>query len=142
MIILDSNVISALMRQPDELIVAWLNAQPPQSLWTTSVCIYEIEYGLQSLPVGKRRRALQADFERAMQEDLEGRILDFDANAAHHAAEISAHLRSIGRSIDVRDAMIAGITLSRNAMLATRNVKHFDQTGVNFINPWESDLSK
>lgn len=140
MIVLDSNVISAMMRQPDKLLIAWLDTQPQQSLWTTSISVYEIEYGLQALLKGKRRQGLQKDFERAMQEDLEGRILDFDHLAAKQAAAISAHLRSIGRPIDVRDAMIAGISLSRNATLVTRNVKHFDQTGVNLINPWDNNL--
>jgi len=140
MIVLDSNVISALMRQPEQALIEWLNAQPPESLWTTSICVYEIEFGLQSLPKGKRRKGLQSDFERAMEEDLEGRILNFDGQAAQHAAAISAHLRSIGRPIDVRDAMIAGIVLSRHATLATRNLKHFADTGVKLVNPWELDL--
>lgn len=139
MMVLDSNMISAIMRQPDKLLIAWLDTQPQQSLWTTSICVYEIEYGLQALPKGKRRQGLQKDFARAMQDDLEGRILDFDLPAAQCAAAISAHLRSIGRPIDVRDAMIAGITLSRNATLVTRNVKHFAQTGVTIINPWENE---
>jgi len=68
---------------------------------------------------------LQSDFEQAIRNELEGRILDFDTDAARHAASISAQLRSIGRPIDVRDAMIAGIVSSRQATLATRNVKHF-----------------
>jgi hypothetical protein len=137
MIVLDSNVISALMSSPAPSVILWLDAQPPQSLWTTSICVYEIEYGLHSLPKGKRKKGLQEDFERALQVELQGRILDFDAEAARAAGLISADLRRAGRPIDVRDAMIAGIVSLRRATLATRNTKHFQDTQVSLVNPWD-----
>lgn len=137
MIVLDSNVISALMNLPDSSVIHWLDAQPLQSLWTTSICVYEIEYGLNSLPSGRRRNGLKKDFDRALQVDLQGRILDFDAEAARAAGHISAELRRIGRPIDVRDAMIAGIVSSRRATLATRNIKHFAETQIRIVNPWD-----
>jgi len=139
MIVLDSNVISALMRSPEPELIRWLDLQPAQSLWTTSVCVYEIEYGIQALPRGKRRQKLQEDFERALQEDLGDRVLDFDAAAARRAASISAALRQLGRPIDVRDAMIAGAVASRNATLATRNTRHFADTSISVVNPWKAD---
>jgi toxin FitB len=142
MIVLDSNVISALMRSPDPNVVRWLDTQPAQSLWTTSVCVFEIEYGIQSLPRGKRRKQLQEDFERSLQDDLGGRILEFDALAARHAAAISVAQRQSGLSMHVRDAMIAGTVVARNATLATRNVRHFDNTPVSVVNPWSLDSRK
>ncbi len=138
MIILDTNVISAVMRQREPQIAEWLNSLPSQSVWTTSVCVYEIEYGLKSLPKGKRRTQLEADFELALLEDLEGRILDFNALAAQHAAEISARLKAAGRPVEIRDAMIAGTVAAWNATLATRNVKHFADAKIALINPWEA----
>lgn len=136
MIVLDSNVISGLMRQPEAELILWLDAQPLASLWTTSACIYEIEYGLHCLPSGRRRDGLRTEFRRAIEHDLNGRVLDFDSDAAAHSAAISAQLRKIGRPIDVRDAMIAGIARSRQATLTTRNTKHFAQTGLQLVNPW------
>lgn len=105
-----------------------------QSLWTTNVCVYEIEFGIRSLPRGKQRNGLQTDFEGALQEDPGNPILDFAA-AAHQVASISVKLRQAGRSIDIRDAMIAGIVASRNARLATRNTKHFAATDIPLSNP-------
>jgi len=137
MIVLDSNVISGLMHRPEAELIHWLDAQPTESLCTTSVCIYEIEYGLQCLPAGRRREGLQAEFRRAIDSELTGRILDFDTKAAVQSAKISAQLRQMGRPIDVRDAMIAGIALACGARLATRNTKHFENTGLQLINPWQ-----
>ncbi len=137
MIVLDSNVISAFMRSPEPGLVHWLDAQPGQSLWTTSICIYEIEFGIQSLPRGRRRQELHDDFFKMLHIDLGNRVLLFDAAAAKQAAAISADLRKLGRTIDVRDAMIAGTVVARNATLATRNTKHFADTPVAIVNPWE-----
>ncbi|WP_417850293.1 type II toxin-antitoxin system VapC family toxin [Thalassoglobus sp.] len=137
MIILDTNVISAVMRQREPQIADWLNSLPSQSVWTTSVCVYEIEFGLKSLPKGKRRTQLEADFELALLEDLEGRILDFNALSAQHATEISARLKSAGRPVEIRDAMIAGTVAAWNATLATRNMKHFADAKIALVNPWE-----
>lgn len=138
MIVLDSNVISAFMRSPDAALVRWLDSQPDRSLWTTSICIYEIEFGIQSLPRGRRRQELQDDFNQMLHLELGNRVLLFDAAAAKQAATISADLRMLGRTIDVRDAMIAGTVVARNATLATRNTKHFADTPVAIVNPWES----
>ena len=139
MIILDTNVISAVMRQREPQVSEWLNSLPAQSVWTTSVCVFEIEYGLKSLPEGKRRQQLEVDFQLALHEDLEARVLDFNATAAEHAAEISAHLKSLGRPVEIRDAMIAGTVAAWNGTLATRNVKHFADVEIPLINPWETD---
>ncbi len=137
MIILDTNVISAMMRQPDTQLIHWLDQQPLESLWTTSICVYEIEYGLRSLPAGKRRKGLEKAFQEALDEDLQGRVLDFDRAAAVAAAKISTLLRKVGRTIEVYDTMIAGIVASRRGTIATRNVKHFELAEILVVNPWE-----
>jgi predicted nucleic acid-binding protein len=139
MIILDTNVLSGLMRStPDPPVVRWLDEQPAPSLWTTSVTLFEVRHGLLSLPAGRRRTQLQDAFEQLLRHDLEGRVLDFDAEASAAAAEIAARNRASGRPVDVRDVLIAGIARSRRAALATRNARHFEGTGVELVDPWAS----
>ena len=141
MIVLDTNVLSALMRaQPDPAAVRWLDLQPAKSLWTTAVTLFEVRYGILALPAGKRRKSLHDAFEALLRLDLEGRVLDFDAGASAAAAEIAARNRAAGRTVDVRDVQIAGIVASRRGTLATRNARHFDSTGIAIVDPWAADL--
>jgi predicted nucleic acid-binding protein len=119
-------------------LVDWLGARPPESIWTTSISVFEIRYGLQAMPKGRRRKALQAAFERSLDDDLEGRILDFDPEAAREAASIAAKLRAIVRPVEIRDVLIAGVVAARRATLATRNVKHFAEIAIAISNPWDA----
>lgn len=138
MIILDTNVLSALMRTtPDAVVIGWLDAQPSESIWITSVTLFEIRFGLALLPRSKRRQTLEAVFEQLLVEDLGNRICDFDRAAAASAAALAAARQRAGRSVDMRDTQIAGIVLARRASLATCNVKHFEDIDVPLINPWE-----
>ena len=137
MIILDTNVISALMlERPDPVVTSWLDRQAPTSIWTTSITVFEVRFGLDSMPAGRRRTQRETEFENLLRDDLEDRILNFDRRAAEIAAGLMAKRGRAGRIIDLRDAMIAGITLSQNAMLATRNVRHFDDENLKVLNPW------
>lgn len=139
MIVLDTNVISALMQQtPEGRVVAWLDEQPAESIWTTSITLFEISFGLQVMTKGKRRQNLQTLFEQTLTEDLGGRILDFDAAAAREAASISAKLRAAGSPVEIRDVQIAGIVATRRGILATRNTRHFVECGIKLVDPWES----
>ena len=88
MIILDTNVLSALMRKtPDAAVVGWLDRQPAESIWITSVTLFEARLGLALLPEGRRRAGLVSAFAHLLEEDLENRVLDFDTGAAIEAAE-------------------------------------------------------
>ena len=137
MIILDTNVISALMlEQPDPVAASWLDRQAPTSIWTTSITVFEVRFGLDCMPAGRRRTQRETEFEKLLRDDLDERILNFDRHAAEVAAALMAKRRRAGLVIDLRDAMIAGIALSQNAVLATRNVRHFDEASLNVINPW------
>jgi toxin FitB len=137
MTVLDTNVISALMRvTPEEVVVRWLDRQPRSSVWTTSVNVYESRFGLLAMPSGKRQVAMLALFERLLSEKIQGRIAVFDKAAAEFAAELSAARRGSGRPGDARDTMIAGIVLANHATLATRNVKHFEDIAKFVVNPW------
>ena len=137
MIILDTNVLSALMqRAPDAAVVGWLDRQAAESIWITSVTLFEARLGLALLPNGKRRASLVASFSRVLEQDLENRVLDFDAGAAVEAAELAARRRRAGRPVDIRDTQLAGIALARHAALATRNARHFADLEVSVIDPW------
>lgn len=136
MIILDTNAFSALMRQtPDTRVIAWLDRQPRTSIWTTSVTILEVRFGLHIMATGKRRSLLMQAFETTLVK-MEHRIAAFDAPAAIEAADLMAARQRKGRPGDVRDTMIAGIALARHATLATRNTSHFEDLSVPVVNPW------
>jgi predicted nucleic acid-binding protein len=136
-IILDTNVLSALMRTvPEAPVVAWLDRQPAASVWITSITLFEARFGLALLPTGRLRQTLEAAFARLLSEDLENRVLDFDSAAATEAASVAAERQKAGRPIDMRDTQIAGIALARRATLATRNVRHFGDLKVPIVDPW------
>ena len=137
MILLDTNVLSALMRrEADPQIVAWLDAQPSESIWTTAITVFEIRFGLEILTSGRRRRSLEDAFAKALEEEFEGRVLSFDRAAAQAAAAFAAEQRRTGRPVEIRDVQIAGIAAARNATLATRNRRHFEGIGIGLIDPW------
>lgn len=139
MIILDTNVLSALMRKaPEAAVVDWLDRQPADSVWLSSITVFETRFGLALLPKGRRRNALERAFETVLTDDLANRVLDFDAVAAAAAAQLAADRQKAGRTVDLRDTLIAGIALARRATIATRNTKHFEGLDVPVISPWDA----
>jgi len=136
MIVLDTNVISALMRMsPEEKVIAWLDRQPRTSIWITSVTVLEVRFGLQIMAAGKRRVVLMQAFDRLV-EKLDQRVLPFDIAAAEQAATLMAVRNKRGQPVELRDTLIAGIVLAQRASLATRNRTHFADAAVPLINPW------
>ncbi|HEY3077493.1 MAG TPA: type II toxin-antitoxin system VapC family toxin [Burkholderiales bacterium] len=139
MIVLDTNVLSALMRrEPEAPVVAWLDRQPAESVWISSITLFEARLGLALLPSGRRRHALEIAFARLLEEDLQNRVLDFDSAAATEAATLAAERQKAGRPVDMRDTQIAGIALARHATLATRNLRHFRDLKVPVVDPWRT----
>lgn len=137
MIILDTNVLSALMRdEPDPAVVDWLDRQPAESIWTTAITVSEVRTGLELLSASRRRQRLEAAFTRLLTQDLDDRVLAFDTAAADAAGPVVARRQQAGKSVEVRDAQIAGIALARKATLATRNTRHFADLGVFLVDPW------
>jgi predicted nucleic acid-binding protein len=137
MIVLDTNVISALMRrETDPSVVAWLDLQAPESVWTTAVTVFEIRFGLALLAPGRRRRQLADAFSRVVEEDFRGRLLPFDGAAAEEAASRASERRAVGKPVDFRDIEIAGIVSARRATLATRNTPHFRDLRIDLVDPW------
>jgi hypothetical protein len=139
MIILDTNVVSEFMRpKPEECVLRWLDQQARASIWTTSVTVFEIRFGLETMPAGKQRTAFMASFERWLAEVVEQRIAGYDESAARRSAELAAERQKRGRPGELRDTMIAGIVLASRAKLATRNVKYFEEIASSLVNPWEA----
>ncbi|HEY1660019.1 MAG TPA: type II toxin-antitoxin system VapC family toxin [Candidatus Sulfotelmatobacter sp.] len=139
MIILDTNVLSALMlRVPEPIVAAWLDRQPEASIWTTSITLFEIRFGLEAMPFGRRQAALLEDLNKLLV-SIDHRITSFDADAAHHAGVLMASRKREGRPRELRDTMIAGIVLSRHATLATRNIRDFDDVGAKLVDPWDAN---
>jgi predicted nucleic acid-binding protein len=137
MMVLDTNVISALMLpHMNEKVVAWLDRQTTD-IWTTSVSILETRSGILMLPTGKRRQAMTDAFEELIGSTLRTRILPFDLASAEAAAFISANRIAIGINKETLDTQIAGIVVARGATLATRNVKDFEDLDIPLINPWQ-----
>lgn len=139
MILVDTNVLSAMMRAAVEPAVErWFDAQPPESVWTTTITIFEIHFGLALLAPGRRRDRLCGAFDRAIDEILSGRVLPFDRTAAETAAVIAARQRQISRPVEIRDVQIAGIAAARKATIATRNTRHFENLGIALVDPWHA----
>jgi toxin FitB len=138
MILLDTNVLSAIMEvAPDETVARWLDQQPRDSIWTTSITVMEIHFGLNTMPARRKRGALAKALATLLDEKIQGRIASFDAAAAEQAAELMASRKAKGRPVELRDTMIAGIALASRATLATRNTSHFENLSVSVINPWK-----
>jgi predicted nucleic acid-binding protein len=137
-IILDTNVISELMKPaPAAEVARWIARQPASMLYTTSVTQAEILHGISLLPAGKRRGALETAAEAMFDEDLGGRVLAFGSEAAHAYSQIAAERHRAGRPIAQFDAQIAAIARSVRASVATRNVEDFEGCGITVQNPWE-----
>jgi predicted nucleic acid-binding protein len=138
-ILLDTNVISALMRRdPDTAVVSWLDLQPAESIWTTTITIFEVTTGLRLLTAGRRRRQLEQAFDALLAEELDGRVQSLDTSAAVAAGDIAAHRQAAGRTVEIRDVQIA---TARRAQLATRNTRHFTDLGIPLIDPWAGAAS-
>lgn len=139
MIILDTNILSGLMRtSPDPVLFAWMNKQSRKSLWMTSISIFELRTGIELLPAGSRREALAQSFLDLVNIGLSNRVFPFDGPAADQAGILSARRRREGKIIEIRDTQIAGIALARRASIATRNVRHFSDLDLKVIDPWSA----
>ena len=139
MIVLDTNVLSEMMRlEPDPTVAGWFSAQPATGLFTTTITQAEVLYGIELLAPAGRRSRLATVAREMFAIDFAGRILSFDQPAAQAYAEIAAARRRTGRPIARRDAQIAAIARSRDAGVATRNLADFADCGIGLIDPWRA----
>lgn len=123
---------------PEAVVVEWLDRQPADSVWLTSITVFEARFGLALLPKGRRRTGLERAFDRVVTEDFSNRVLALDEMAAVTAAQLAADRRRAGRDVDLRDTLIAGIAQARRATIATRNTRHFEGLDVPVVDPWRS----
>jgi predicted nucleic acid-binding protein len=138
MIVLDTNVLSEALRpSPSDVVLHWLAAQEPMSVFITTITQAEVLYGVEVMPAGKRRTRLYAAIEKVFSDDFDARILPFDEQSARTFAAIVSGREAIGRPISQFDAMIAAIARSRSAAIATRNIRNFEHCKVRMINPWD-----
>ncbi len=138
MILLDTNVVSAVMQKhPEPAVLQWLNDQSSAEIWLPSVVVFELRYGAAIHPDPGRRRLLQEGVQALLDQLIQERVAPMDSLAAQKAALLAATRRAKGRVVDLRDTLIAGIALACEAQLATRNVWHFDDTTISLINPFQ-----
>ncbi len=136
-VLLDTNVVSELMRKtPDPAVAVWAAGQPLNSLYFSAVGEAELRYGAAVLPTGQRRETLVSDIERMLGEAFEDRVLPFDSGAARAYADIAARRRSAGRPVTPPDCQIAAIAQSRRMAVATRNVRDFEDADIELVDPW------
>lgn len=124
--------------RPEAVVVNWLDRQSANSIWITTITLFETRLGLSLLPDGQRHQALEMAFARLLEAELKNRVLPLDSAAATYAAALAAARQQAGRPVDIRDTLIAGIALTRRATLATRNRRHFEGLTVPVVNPWEN----
>jgi toxin FitB len=140
MIVLDTNVVSALIRQDTApRVVAWVDEQHAAHLFITAVTAAELLYGLARLPEGRRKSTMAAKVHTLLDDYFAERVLPFGVSSAPHYAEIVSARESRGRPISAADAQIAAICRLNQAQIATRNIKDFTDTGVTLVNPWEPE---
>ena len=138
MILLDTNVVSELMRSsPNPVVETWVAERSVEELFFSAIGEAELRYGVAVMPAGRRRDRLASEIEAMLREDFEGRVLPFDSEAAHAYAELASARRVAGRPISIADCQIAAIAKSRDMAVATRNVRDFTDLGVDVIDPWK-----
>lgn len=138
MILLDTNVVSEVMaRVPSASVLGWLDACDASTLYLSTVTIAEIGYGLRVLPGGKRRRLLEDRFDEFIELGFEHRVLPFDHDAARAYAVLMARRRAIGRPMSIPDGQIAAIARASRFAVATRNVRDFEECGLEIVNPFD-----
>jgi toxin FitB len=138
-VLLDTNVVSELMKKvPDPSVALWQSRQPQTSLFVSAVTQAEMLFGARTLPAGQRRRLLELSLDNIFGKSFSGRVLAFDSNCAGHFADLVAARHKRGKPIGQFDAQIASIARAHHMPVATRNVRDFEDCGVVVINPWLS----
>jgi predicted nucleic acid-binding protein len=137
MILLDTNVISEPLRRAPELrVIAWIDAQPLETLFLSAITVAELRAGIALLPAGKRRTGLQESLEKRVLPLFAGRVLPFDITCTHSYAELMAKARAAGLPIASADGYIAAIAAANGLAVATRDTGPFVAAGAEVINPW------
>lgn len=138
MLLLDTNVISEMMlSRLAPQVRKFLERHGREEIWTCSIVVGELLYGVALMPDGRRKKTLANDIELMIREDFHGRIYSYDLAAARFFGEILAARFRMGRPLSEADAQIAAIARTRGAHVVTRNVRDFEHCGIPLINPWD-----
>lgn len=139
MILLDTNVVSESMRHaPEARVTEWLDAQPLETLYLSTMTVAELRAGVALLPAGKRRAALHENLEKSVLPLFAARVLPFDLACTNAYAELLARVREAGSGIETADACIAAVAIVNGFTIATRDTSPFQAAGLTVINPWEA----
>lgn len=139
MILLDTNVMSEpLRRAPDARVIAWIDAQPLETLYLSAITVAELRAGVALLPAGKRRTGLLDNLEKQVLPLFAGRVLPFDVACTQAYAVLMAKARAAGLAIATADGYIAAIAAANRFAVATRDTGPFEAAGVAVINPWRA----
>ncbi len=139
MILLDTNVVSEPLRQvPDARVVAWIDAQPMDTLFLSAITVAEMRAGVALLPAGKRQAGLQQNLEKRVLPLFAGRVLPFDMACTQAYAELMAKARASGLAVASADGYIAAIAAVNGLTVATRDTRPFVAAGATVINPWQA----
>lgn len=141
MILLDTNVLSELMKaQPNLQVLQWVDQQLDTDLYFSAISKAEVEWGIELLADGKRKRQL-AEAAAEVFAMFAGRCLDYACHVAPYYVAIAMHSKQAGRPMSIEDMLIAAVAQASNAVLATRNVTDFDfLPDVTLVNPWEFNV--
>lgn len=138
MIILDTNVVSEMMKEhPEQAVADWLDAQNLRSLYVTTINLMELRYGVHLLPKGKRKQALWEVLDFTLAKLFDDRELSFTRHAAEATATIAAETKNRGVNLGVADLQIAGIAMAHGFAVVSRDTLPFAEAGVSLINPWD-----
>ena len=141
MILLDTCVISEAIRpNPSDVVLDWLDGVPELNVYLPALVVGELQKGVELLPKGSKRTALRVWLEQ-MTERFSGRILSFDEETAKTWGSLTARMERSGRKLPAVDSMLAAVALHHSALLATRNITDYRDTGVEVINPWAEEDS-
>ena len=139
MILVDTNVISEPLRKsPEVRVIAWIDAQPLETLYLSAITVAELRFGIASLPAGKRQEGLRDNLETRVLPLFAGRVLAFDLAASQAYAELMAKARAAGLALGPADGYIAATAVGHGMAVATRDTAPFEAAGVPIINPWEA----
>jgi toxin FitB len=139
MILLDTNVVSEPLRHaPDIRVVAWIDAQPLETLYLSAITVAEMRAGVALLPAGRRRAGLQQSLETRVLPLFAGRVLAFDLGCTQAYADLMARARASGLAIASADGYIAAIATANGLTVATRDTGPFEAAGAAVIDPWQA----
>lgn len=143
MIVLDTNVISELMRAaPNRKVVSWVDSRPTGALAVSAVTVAEVLYGISQQDDGQRKETLHALAHAMFEEEFRKRVLSFGAEEAKMYADLVTQRQAQGLPISMADAQIAAIALRWGGQLATRNTADFAGLGLDVINPWDAEATQ